>query len=528
MNWGIILKSLGHGEMRKRIGAVLAMLLVFRILAHVPVPLGDPHTLKQVLENLFNQTNQNNLFGYLNVLSGGALANFSIMLVGLGPYINASIIMQLLTKAIPRLEAMNKEGEFGRKKINQYTRILTFPLAIIQSIGMIYLIRQQAASVGGLGDITANTSFMQWVVMIAALTGGSMILMWLGELITERSIGNGISLLITVGIVSRLPSLITELWRTVYWNASSMAPADKFYMFHRDFSKHGFILLGIIALATVFVTWAVVKLNEASRRLTVNYAKRVQGNRTYGGVTTTLPVKLITAGVIPIIFAVTFLSVPSFLGQLLTHGQGVQFIPHSEWQKIGVQLSELFQNPTAATFAAGGWKPWIYPITYFLLVFVFTYFYTSVTFNSKEIAENLQKQGGFIADVRAGKATEKYLGSIVNRLTLFGGLALGVLAVMPILAQVKLNQQIAIGGTSILILVSVSLETLRQVESRALMITYDQYEAPDYFYDDTTPGTGARTLRFRDRLPGRRPADLTAAPSTKVAFFERVLPRRKK
>jgi preprotein translocase subunit SecY len=490
--------------MRKRIGAVLGMLLVFRILAHIPVPLGDPHTLKQVLENLFTQSNSNNLFGFLNVLSGGALANFSIMLVGLGPYINASIIMQLLTKAVPKLEAMNKEGEYGRKKINQYTRILTFPLAIIQSIGTIYLIRQEAASIGGLGDITAHTSFMQWFVMIAALTGGSMILMWLGELITERSIGNGISLLITVGIVSRLPTLFTELWSSVY-ATSSTAVADKFTVFHRTFSKHGMILFGIVMVAIVFVTWAVVKLNEASRRLTVNYAKRVQGNRTYGGVTTTLPVKLITAGVIPIIFAVAFLSVPSFLGQILTHGQGASYVPHSEWQKIGVQLSQLFANPSAQTFAAGGWKPWVYPITYFMLVFIFTYFYTSVTFNSKEIAENLQKQGGFIANVRSGLQTEKYLRAIVNRLTLFGGLALGALAVLPILAQVKLNQNIAIGGTSILILVSVSLETLRQVESRALMITYDQYEAPEYFYEEEAiPATASKRLRFVPRPNIRR------------------------
>ncbi|MGH7157276.1 MAG: preprotein translocase subunit SecY, partial [Candidatus Saccharimonadales bacterium] len=408
MNWGIILKSLGQSEMRKRIGAVLGMLLVFRIMAHIPVPLGDPHTLKQVLTNLFQQSNSNNLFGFLNVLSGGALANFSIMLVGLGPYINASIIMQLLTKAIPKLEAMNKEGEYGRKRINQYTRMLTFPLAIIQSIGTIYLIRQEAASIGGLGDITAHTSFMQWFVMIAALTGGSMILMWLGELITERSIGNGISLLITVGIVSRLPTLFTQMWSGAYWTSAS-ATSDKAYLFHRTFSRHGLEYFGIFLLAIVFVTWAVVKLNEASRRLTVNYAKRVQGNRAYGGVTTTLPVKLITAGVIPIIFAVAFLSVPSFLGQLLTHGQGANYVPHSHWGHIGVQLSQLFQNPSATTFAAGGYKPWIYPVTYFLLVFVFTYFYTSVTFNSKEIAENLQKQGGFIADVRSGKQTENYL-----------------------------------------------------------------------------------------------------------------------
>lgn len=506
------MKSLGHGEMRKRILAVLGMLLVFRILAHVPVPLSDPHTLKQVLDNLFNQTNSNNLFGFLNVISGGALANFSIMLVGLGPYINASIIMQLLTKAIPRLEKMHKdEGEYGRKKINQYTRILTFPLAIIQSVGSIYLIRQEAQSIGGIGDITANTSMMQWVLMIAALTGGSMVLMWLGELITERSVGNGISLLITVGIVGRLPSLITQVWGSTHWTATANLASDKLTIFHRHYSKHGLIQFGIIALAVVFVTWAVVKLNEASRRLTVNYAKRVQGNRTYGGVTTTLPVKLITAGVIPIIFAVAFLSVPSFAGQLLTHGQGAALInAHTRWEHLGVTLSHLFANPSPATFAAGGWEPWIYPVTYFLLVFIFTYFYTSVTFNSKEIAENLQKQGGFIADIRSGKQTEKYLGRIVNRLTLFGAIALGLLAILPIIAQVKLNQNIAIGGTSILILVAVSLETLRQVESRALMITYDQYEQPDYFYElaaisgAPSPRTGILGKIPRVRLPRRK------------------------
>jgi len=494
VNWGIIVKSLGHGEMRKRILAVLGMLLVFRILAHIPVPLADSHTLKQVLQNLYTQANSGNLLGFLNVLSGGALANFSIMLVGLGPYINASVIMQLLTKAIPKLEAMNKEGEYGRRKINQYTRILTFPLAIIQSVGMIYLIRQEAASVGGLGDITANTSFMQWALMVAALTGGSMILMWLGELITERSIGNGISLLITVGIVSRLPSLISEIWQGTY--GGKVAASDRFMLFHHPFSKHGSLLFGFVLVAVVFVTWAVVKLNEASRRLTVNYAKRVQGNRTYGGVTTTLPVKLITAGVIPIIFAVAFLSVPNFAGQLLTHGQGAAYASNTRWGHLGVIMSQLFANPSAQTFATMGWKAWVYPVTYFLLVFIFTYFYTSVTFNSKEIAENLQKQGGFIADVRSGKQTEKYLSRIVNRLTLFGAIALGLLAVLPIIGQIYLSQNIAIGGTSILILVSVSLETMRQVESRALMVTYDQYEAPEYFHGEELNEEEVKKRRF--------------------------------
>lgn len=496
MNWGIIAKSLTHREMRKRILAVLGIILVFRILAHVPVPLSDPQTLKQVLENLVNQTNTQQLLGFLNVLSGGALANFSIMLVGLGPYINASIIMQLLTKAVPRLEAMNKEGEYGRRKINQYTRMLTFPLAIIQSIGTIYLIKGAAQSIGGLGDITANTSTAQWALMVAALTGGAMILMWLGELVTEQGVGNGISLLIAIGIVASLPVVISSLSESLYYAGASAA--DKAVLLGRELSKHGMTVLGVMTIATIAMTWAVVKLNEASRRLTIHYAKRVQGNRTYGGVTTTLPIKLITAGVIPIIFAIAFLSVPGFMGQLLTHGQGTALTPDTTTEEIGVRLSELFQTPTAQTFAFGGWEAWVYPITYFLLVFMFTYFYTSVTFNSKEIAENLQKQGGFITGVRSGKQTEQYLGRIVNRLTLFGATALGLLAVTPIIGQVYVSSaSIVIGGTSILILVSVSLETLRQVESRALMITYDQYEQPDYFHESATAPEALQKRRLR-------------------------------
>src|SRR5216117_4300055 len=209
MNWKVIGKSLRQKDMRKRIFAVLGILLVFRLLAHIPVPLGDPQTLRQVLDNLFSQ-DSSQFLNFVNVLSGGALANFSIMIAGLGPYINASIIMQLLTKAIPKLEALHKEGEFGQKKINQMTRILTFPLAIIQSIGAIYLIKQTAQSAGGMGDITANSSLMQWVLMVAALTGGSMLLMWLGEQVTEQSLGNGISLLITVSIVSGLPGTVSK------------------------------------------------------------------------------------------------------------------------------------------------------------------------------------------------------------------------------------------------------------------------------------------------------------------------------
>ena len=493
MNWKVIGKSLKEPEMRKRILAVLGMLLAFRILTHIPVPLANAHTLKQLLDNLFNTSSHSQFLSFINTLSGGALSNFSIMLAGLGPYINASIIMQLLTKALPKLEALRQDGESGQKKINQYTRMLTFPLAIIQSIGAIYLVRQSAQSISGIGDITAHTSILQWVLMVASLTGGSMLLMWLGELITEEGIGNGISLIITIGIVSRLPSGITDIIAATSGKAHNMTILGA----KLPFSEQAALSTVIVIASVIALTWMVVMLNEASRRITVNYAKRVQGNRAYGGVTTTLPVKLITAGVIPIIFAVAFLSVPSFAGQLLSTMKSANL------QHLGTQLTTLFQSPSAQTFATQGMRAYIYPAAYFLLVFIFTFFYTSITFNAKEISENLQKQGGFIEGVRSGKQTEKYLSKIVNRLTLFGATALGLLALLPIIAQIFINTSIAISGTSILILVSVSLETLRAIESRALMVTYDQYSQPDFFYEaenSAEAALGAKRLKFG--IPG--------------------------
>lgn len=479
--------------MRKRILAVLGMLFIFRVLAHIPIPLADGETLKQLLENLFTSADTPQFLSFVDVLSGGALANFSIVLVGLGPYINASIIMQLLTKAIPKLETLNKEGEYGRKKINQYTRMLTLPLAIVQSIGTIYLVRQTATQVGGIGDITAGAGIEQWLLMVAALTGGAMLLMWLGELITEEGIGNGISLVITVGIVSTLPSTISNLVQSIFANNPSWEIFGVSLPIDREATL---IALGVL-VGVIVATALVVKLNEATRNITIHYAKRIQGNRAYGGVKTVLPVKLITAGVIPIIFALAFLSVPSFVGQLLSTSANQQ------WAELGTNLMMWFQPPTADSFASGGWQPYIYPLVYFFFVFIFTFFYTNITFNSQEIAENLQKQGGFIEGVRSGKQTEKYLGKLVNRLTLFGAISLGLLAVFPVVLQAFVNTNIALQGTSILILVAVALETLRQIESRALMVTYDQYEQPDFFYEtEEVQGKKQRRMRFltvRDR-----------------------------
>lgn len=468
--------------MRKRVLAMFGMVVVFRVLTQIPIPLSDPETLKGLLDTLFTATQDTQLFGFLDVLSGGALANFSIMLIGLGPYINASIIMQLLTQAIPKLETLSKEGEYGRKKINQITRMITFPLAIVQSIGAVVLVRQEAQRLSGL-DITANASIASWVVMVAALTGGAMLLMWLGELITEQGVGNGISLLITAGIVSQLPQTITQIVSSVFSGDETVRILGQ----NINYRSESLIIAAILLVFTVFTTWVVVKLNEASRKITINYAKRIQGNRAYGGVTTTLPIKLITAGVIPVIFSVAFLSVPSFVGQILTNNSSARMA------ELGSNLVTWFQQPTSQTFATPGITPYIYPVTYFVLIVLFTYFYTSITFNAKEIAESLQKQGGFIEGVRSGVATEKYLRTIVTRLTFFGSLALGFIAMGPIIAQIFLDTNITIGGTGVLILVAVALETLRQIESRALMITYDDYSS-DYFSGNDSDKKNKRSL----------------------------------
>lgn len=443
---------------------MLSLVVVYRLLSHIPIPLAEPTQLKQLINNLFSGQQ---LLGFFDLLSGGALSSLSIMLMGLGPYINASIIMQLLTKAIPKLEELQQDGEVGRRKITQWTRIIALPLAIMQSIGLIVLIRQTTVS-SGLGiDITANTSIFQWVLMITAMTGGSMLLMWLGELITEQGIGNGISLLIFAGIVSQLPSTGQSLIATVTQGNENLSVFGWFVL---PISGEGALIAGGIILATLFVTYLIVKLNEAQRIVKVSYAKRVQGNRAYGGVGTILPIKLITAGVIPIIFAVAFLSVPQFIGQLIQNSS-------SEWvANLGKNLGIWFAQPGAQQSATSDpINTFVYPAVYFLLIVAFTYFYTSVVFNAKEISENLSKQGGFIDKIRPGKQTEIYLKKIVSRLNLFGAISLGLLALLPLFVERLLGtSQLTIGGTGLLIVVSVALETLRQLESRALMVTYDQ------------------------------------------------------
>jgi preprotein translocase subunit SecY len=471
MNFKLIFKSLKFKDMRNRVLAVLGIFLIFRFLAHVPVPLADPTALKDVLAQAISGSQMG---GFLNLLTGGALANFSIVLVGMAPYITASVITQLLTKAIPKLEEIHRDGESGRRKIQQWTRRITLPLAIFQSVAYIFILRSTVLSgATALGDMDMT----QWVVAVTAMTAGAMLLMWMGEIITEKGVGNGMSLVIFAGIIAQIPqtfgSMITALtqnvteesalhvfnWFTVYWNAAAF-----------------WTLLGV-GIVSLAVLYFLVKINEGQRIVTINYAKRVHGNSQYGGIKSILPIKLITAGVIPVIFAVAFLALPAFIGQLFV-ASGSEVL-----RGIGENLTLWFQTPSTTTFALGiDWTMFIYPVAYFLLVVGFTYFYTSIVFNSDEIAENLQKQGGFIEGVRPGEKTAKYLKRIVNRLTLFGSIALGVISILPFVAEYVFAMtgssitNLAVGGTGLLIVVSVALESLRQLNSRALMVAYDEYE----------------------------------------------------
>lgn len=470
MNWKIILRSLKNRDMQKRLGILLGLIVVFRFLAHIPVPLAEPTELKTAITGLLGSTD---FGGFLNILSGGALEQFSIVMVGLSPFITASIITQLLTKAIPKLEELHKDGESGRQKINQWTRMISVPLAIVQSIAFIYILRQtvlQGASAGVL-----DTSPFEWIVAVTAMTAGSVLLMWLGELMTEQGVGNGISLLIFAGIISQLPKTLGTIFSSLFNPAAG--GLNVFGWFTLPIDPFSFWLaLGIGSLSLVLL-YVLVKINEAQRIITINYAKRVNSNSAYGGIKSILPIKLIAAGVIPVIFAVAFLSLPAFVGQVIKATGNPAYVD------LANNLITWFQAPTAATLVYANWTALIYPVTYFLLVIMFTYFYTGIVFNSSEIAENLQKQGGFIEGIRPGQQTEKYLSRTVNRLILFGSLALGFIAVVPyaveyVFAQIGLTtvSGLAIGGTSLLIVVTVGLETLRQLNSRALMVTYDDYK----------------------------------------------------
>lgn len=456
--------------MQKRLLIMLGIIVAYRFLAVVPVPLAEPTQLREVIDSIVNSTD---FGGFLNLLSGGALAGFSIVLVGLTPFITASIISQLLTKAIPKLEELNKDGESGRKKINQWTRMISVPLAVLQSIAFIFILR--ATVLSGNTTVLADPTPIEWIVAVTAMTAGAVLLMWLGELITEQGVGQGISLLIFAGIISQVPSILGNLFAALFDTSNGVLSVFGWF----DIPVNPLMFWIVLALATfsLIMLYILVKINEAQRIITINYAKRVHGNSSYGGVKSVLPIKLIAAGVIPVIFAVAFLSLPAFIGQVLKATGDPAYLALAD------NLILWFQAPNPGSFTGGSLEAFIYPAFYFALVILFTYFYTGIVFDANQIAENLQKQGGFIEGVRPGKTTEQFLSRTVNRLILFGSLVLGFIAITPFIAEYLMYQfagitgtNLSIGGTALLIVVTVGLEALRQINSRALMVTYDDYK----------------------------------------------------
>ncbi len=420
-----IINAFKIADLRRKIFITIILVIIFRISAHIPVSGVD---LKG-LQDLFSS---NQFLGLLDIFSGGTLANFSIISLGLNPYINASIIFQLLTMISPKLEALSKEGEMGRQMINQYTRYLTVPLAILQSIGMFVLLKNQG--------IISQISPIQIAAIVIGMTAGTIFLMWLGELITEYGIGNGISLLIFAGIVSRVPVVLTQ----------TVSVVDQTQLIN-------ILIFGVLS---ILVVSGVVFINEGRRQITVQYARRFTSGKTgETGAQTYLPLRVNQAGVIPIIFAVSLVLVPSFAGSYLAG------LPQAQLASLGRILAANF-NPGSL----------IYNLVYFLLVVGFTFFYTAVIFNPTKVADEIKKYGGFIPGIRPGIQTASFLNYIMVRITLAGAMFLGIIAVLPSIAsQVTGIQTLIIGGTGLLIVVSVILDTAKQFESKLIERSYEVF-----------------------------------------------------
>lgn len=406
---------------RKRILFTLGALVVFRALAAIPIPGVDTSRLAAFLAN-------NQFFGLLNIFSGGGLSTLSIIMLGVGPYITGSIIMQLLTLMSPKLKAMyQEEGELGRRKFAQFSRLLTVPLAIIQGYSFLALLQNQ----GAIGSL----STFSYVLNVAIITAGSLLIMWIGELISEFGIGNGVSIIIFAGIVARLPVDISQFFFN--YNPSQLPT----YL--------------AILVVSLLVIMGVVIITEAERPIPITYAKRVRGAKVYGGVSTYLPLRLNQAGVIPIIFALSILLFPQMIFQFLSN----------------VNIPAI---KTVSAFVLGALaNSWFHSIFYFILVFVFTYFYTAVTFDPHMISENLQKSGAFIPGVRPGQSTSDYIARILTRLTLVGASFLGLIAVLPLILQgITGNASFAIGGTALLIVVSVVIDLIKKVDAQVSIREY--------------------------------------------------------
>jgi len=418
-------------DLRKKVLFVLLIFAVFRLMANIPMPGLNAANLEKFFARY-------KMMGFLSVLTGGALSRFSIIMLGLGPYITAVIILQLLTMIFPQLEKMYKEeGEAGRQKFNQYGRILTIPMAMIQGYAMLNLLQRPPDPV-----ISPALNLFQIITALLTITAGTIFLMWLGELISEKGIGNGVSLLIFAGIIASVPMNVFQSYYDI-----SLDPAKiQNYLL--------FIAISLVVIA------AVVLITEGKRNIPVSYAKRVRGNKMYGGVSTFLPLNVNPAGVIPIIFAISILLFPEMIANFFAGSAGV--------------MGNIAKS--SANFLA---NPWIKETLYFLLVVIFTYFYTAVTFDPKSISQNLQKMGGFIPGIRPGESTAKVIHYILNRVLLLGASFLGLIAIMPSIVGgitgVANVFQFLIGGTSLLIVVSVVLETMRQVNAQLQMRDYETF-----------------------------------------------------
>jgi preprotein translocase subunit SecY len=413
-------------DLRNKILIVLGLLAAYRLLAAIPIPGADPVRLEQYFGS-------NQLLGFLNFFSGGGLSNLSVVMLGVGPYITATIIMQLLTIIFPKFKQMYyEEGARGQAKFNQYSRIITVPLAMVQSYGFLSLLISQNV-------IDRPASFFSLFLNVIVITAGSMLALWLGELISEQKIGNGISLIILAGIVSRLPN---DLGLAIASYTPNLLPT---YV--------GFILVAVLLVA------GIVYLNEGERKIPVAYARRVRGMKMYGGAQSYLPLKVNQAGMIPLIFAISVLLFPQFIASA-----SAIFSP-SLAARLNGFVTGLLNNQL------------FYGIFYFFLVFIFTYFYTAITFNPEEVSKNLQKSGGFVPGIRPGESTAAFFGSIVKRITFFGATFLGLIAILPIIIQAVTNVQVLnISGTALLIVVAVALETMRQINSQLTVREYEGIE----------------------------------------------------
>ncbi|HAN16257.1 MAG: preprotein translocase subunit SecY [Proteobacteria bacterium] len=423
-----VMRAFRLPDVRRKILFTFAMLAVFRVVAHVPLPGVNLGSLRQLLE-------QNQLLGMLDLFSGGSLTTFSIAALGVYPYITASIVMQVLAPVIPQLQEMQKDGEAGRTKVAQYTRVLTVPLAMLQAYAQATLLAREGI-ISNFGLMSAST-FLPTVSMILTLTAGTMFLVWLGEIITEKGVGNGMSLLIFAGIIARLPGSIGQ----------SFVSGTSFL---------GLIFLGVIGLGMVA---SIIFINEGQRRIMVQYAKRIRGNRVFGGTTTYIPLKVNSSGMIPLIFAMSIMLIPGTIATYFTAAE-------TEWVKSTAQF-------IARVFSSTGVVYWV---LYFWLVVAFTYFYTAVVFQQQNLPETLQKQGGFIPGIRAGRPTADYLNRVVNRITLLGAIFLGVVAIAPYIAGVVTGIQVlTLSSTGILIVVGVVLDTMKQLEAQLMMRRYEGF-----------------------------------------------------